>query len=303
MHLRAGFLTDSYFHSLETARDLIAVYRVVLLQKSTLLYPRSALHGFHDLGQHNAASASTILQAILSGQVHCPSITSQSVSIQTLCALSILASHTGRLPGSLARRDRQRKREQNGSRADLFELYLHKWLHIHARPPGPDADTVLLYHLIHFSIYIDLGRLSQIIREYLTRQVAVSQKSFTACFMRDEYREKATWHAHKILDVASQVPFGSNRQPTEPIHLLKRPQGNESIGESIHYTHAVYSAAMILWCAEMTASQNEQSNGMSCPAGATQILHQGMVLLHRAKARVAEVYAETMQRLLINGVA
>ena len=308
---------------------------MVLLQRPTMLYPFSVLGNlctpFHEQTPISALdqnSGLSLLRSFVSYEKSAVQIDSHTSSLQSLCVISLLASHCRRLPGSLSRylavADGHIRGSQ-GWRQEFLELVLQKWLSSHINPPSP--STLILYHVIHLSIYSKFNEIGRSAHFALTQKTPVASKSCTMlahsdhnrftqgetgsifsqplstenCFTSEEDHEKAIWHANRILQVALWMERDTDDHVSDRVHLL-RQAGKVKVGDVTHYSHAIYYATMVLWWSNTfkNTSRRRGESGKEIPT-ASQTLRQGIELLSRSASQVAGVFKEILGSLESRG--
>ena len=272
------------------------------------------------IGNYNLTS--TLLHSLLSSDGRGIHIDSPISSMESLCALSLLGSHGDRLPGSMKRNSRAghpaSQNSSNGRRLELLELALHKWLCSHSTTPS--SDILMLYHVVHLSIYTNFSQICRTMRSIFAQERTTDREPRTppvnggentdrehasrpsvvqelkSCFGNDDHEQKAVWHAKSIFTLAQGAERVTEPKPGERVHLLKRA----SNGESIHYSHAIYYASMVLWCSKTyriysTGKKGDSGSGESLAI--VQALREGISFLTRSASRVAEIYKHTLEIL------
>ena len=319
--------------SLVHAVNLLECFRVVLLQRPAMLYPSSVLGDlsaiFH--GQGSMDSTLSLLRSFISYEKRDVQVDSPASSLQSLCALSLLGSHTRRLPGSLSRYLESSEGQYQGSlqgwRQEFLELALQRWLASHA--DQPTADTLLLYHTVHLSLYANFARIGRSAHLTLTENPSVTdrvhkignnldrrfssqqepgssrrQTSCTEkCFTSEEDQEKAIWHASRILRMAKEIKGDSVSNLNERVHLLRQAE-KADVGMATHYSYAIYYASMVLWWSIKFNNQLRPPGRQSDEEKSTavkQSLRQGIDLLSRSASKIADVFKQILASLESRG--
>lgn len=313
--------------SLTKAAHLLESYRVVLLQRPAMLYPVSILddlaHANHERATDSFASNQNLLLPMIQGFVSGGkplSISSDTLSIQSLCAISLLASHSRRLPGSLPRRldsTGSKSHSSQGWRPEFFELALQKWLCSHTIQPLP--GTLLLYHTIFLSTYSDFAQIGRSAHLALGKKASGTSSGATTavpldpgqrpesplqtpsledCFTSEGDQEKAIWHANKILRISQDIEVKIHRPHGERVHLLQQAE-KAGTGDPTHYSYAVYYATMVLWWSQKYSSPSslEILLGNDHLIPAKQVLRKGIDLLSRSESQVAGVFKHILVSL------
>ncbi len=297
------------------AMHLLETYRVLLLQQPTMMH-NTAILGDIVLSRAEAPIPPLLL-GITSSGLPDVRINSSQQSTESLCALSILASHHRRLPGSLPRQLKSHhdliKTVARDWRQEFVELALQKWLTLHSSPPN--ADTMLLYHLCHLNMYChfaEMERTARATKETVDPETEDSSSDRASgqsrpsgfnclrwkpnelqrCFTATEDIDKAAWHATRIHQIAPTIqvyssPFG------ERVHLGHEVDTTSS-GESIHYSFAIYFSSLVLWSLNFL-SRHHQEQDISNAANAA--LRRGVVLVSRSALPAAKVFKQTLKAL------
>ncbi|EXJ70441.1 uncharacterized protein A1O5_06509 [Cladophialophora psammophila CBS 110553] len=306
------------------AVNLLECYRVVLLQRASMLYPFSVLPGLSTFDMISARdrtpsgpdSMLSILRSLASPSGVPKLIDCQADSIQTLCALSLLLSHSRRLPSSLSKYLQGSNNNPHGAlgawRQEFLEVAFQRWLSFHTTEPSP--GTMMLFHTMHISMFSSFANLEGSARDSLTRPNATSRQPSTClpansaipvnlsapqgqqprlpkngCFTSDLDQEKAIWHAHRILKIAKSMSARLPSHTGKRVHLLREAAAAVD-GEPTHYSHAVYYASMVLWYSghSDTRSLYEEATAISL----------GIDLLGSSSSPVAAVFKKTLRALI-----
>ncbi|KIW90509.1 uncharacterized protein Z519_09156 [Cladophialophora bantiana CBS 173.52] len=307
------------------AVNVLECYRVVLLQRASMLYPFSVLPGlstFDMISAHDDRAPSdpdsmlSLLRLLTSPSgvpklIDCP-----ADSIQTLCALSLLLSHSCRLPSSLSKYLQGSNNNPHGAsrawRQEFLEVAFQRWLSFHTTEPSP--GTMMLFHTMHISMFSSFANLEGSARDSLARSNAPSRQPSAylpannaipvnltppqeqrprlpknVCFTSDLDQEKAIWHAHRILKIAESMSARLPSHTGKRVHLL-REAATAVEGEPTHYSHAVYYASMVLWYSSRseTRSLYEEATAISL----------GIELLGFSSSPVAAVFRKTLRGLI-----
>ncbi len=306
------------------AVNLLECYRVVLLQRSSMLYPFSMLPGFSTFDHLAAYDQNPLgLDSILSlvRSLASPSAVPQAIdspvdSIQSLCALSLLLSHSRRLPASLSKYlqgpNSGSRRSSEAWRQEFLEMALQRWLSFHTSEPLP--GTMMLFHTIHISMFSDFAKLEGSARDSLAQFSSLSQRPIIrlpennvvpvssntigeryprsterSCFSSDQDQEKALWHARKILQIAERVKARFPCRTGERMHLLR--EADQTVeGEPTHYSHSVYYASMVLWYSDKSNAGYSHKETVS--------IFRGIELLDSSPSPVAAVFKRTLKSIV-----
>lgn len=298
---------------------VLECYRVVLLQRSPMLYPFSILEQSQTLDSQ--PSLLPLLRHLTSSDGSRVDINSLRLSIQSLCAITILGAHTQCLPGhppsNAHGTDGHFQFSSGGWRKEFIELALHKWLCSHVVPPAP--DVMMLYHMVHLSMYCnfsDIERLARWTTEhsvndevYTTSEFDInSERGKIPGSLRDsshEHRfttegdeEKAVWHANRIVKLAQQLSLSTIGHGGDRVHLLEQSQA-ATRAEMPHYSYAVYYASIVLCCATTFTDFPRSKNYITTQHSKTARvqLRQGIDLLSISASRVANVFKNILKAL------
>ena len=229
--------------------------------------------------------------------------------ILDLCNISILGSHTRHLlttrPGGGNDLHGSLGACHGGWRQEYLELALQKWLSSHDDPPDP--GTMLLYHVVHLSMYVKFLDVELLARQVLAQGNHQDSNAYgrpsspspplQQCFYAKDDQEKAVWHAAKILQIAQESKTsnaGSQQQPggcQHPIPLLE----SSGLGEAPHYSHAVYYASMVLWWP--SADVVDKAGCEEKYHSQAKNLRRGIDLLARSPSRAAFIFKRVLQSL------
>jgi hypothetical protein len=299
----------------------------VLLQLPPRFYPTTLLGGMGTLIQHVEDVRQSRLRALTGYGLPEVRIEDADASVQALCSLALLGSQGRWLPGSLLALLKSPPGSgsshcaSNGLQQEYLELALQKWHMLHSASPTTSAE--LLFHLIHLHLYCSFAGIENTLRRYqkdaasATRGAAADQDSLPTsgsepdcldaertamlrqCFHTEENLVKATWHASRVLDIASDFEFASFSPRNGRVHL--RQEANKAqVGEPVHVAHAVYHGTMVLRLWSILGSplqQGEQGDGFMSVSEGDAILRQGRRVLSRLSSRVAEVFKQVLKSL------
>lgn len=307
---------------------LMECYRVVLLQLPSRLYPTTLLGGVTANRQQNEDERQSLIRAMTTYDLPEVRITTPDVSIQALCSLALLASHGRQLPGSLMALLKSptgvdpNHSSSAGWQQQYVELALQKWRLLHTTPPTASAQ--ILFHLIHLNLYCSFAEIERTARASQKDKAEVSTDQghtthqpssqhlemdldqcdsepmaiLQTCFGTTENLEKVTWHANRILDIASDMELGLVSRPNSAQIHLRQEASRAHNGEPIHFAHAVYHATMVLRLSSLLQKSCELGGrgGGSEPA-LDSIPRRGIRILSRSASRVAGVFKQVLESL------
>lgn len=307
---------------------LLECYRVVVLQLPSRIYPTTLLGGVSTNRQQAEDERQRLIRAMTTYDLPEVRITSPDISIQALCSLALLASHGRQLPGSLMALLKSptgvdpSHSSSAGWQQEYVELALQKWRLLHTTPPTASAQ--LLFHLIHLNLYCSFTEIERTARtspketpEVNTNQGHTAHKpssrhlemdldqcdvepmaTLQTCFSTTENLDKATWHANRILDIASDMELGLASRPNNAQIHLRQEASRARNGEPIHFAHAVYHATMVLRLSSLLQKSCELGvQGGGSETTLDSIPRRGMRILSRSASRVAGVFKQVLESL------
>ncbi|KAJ9603451.1 hypothetical protein H2200_012229 [Cladophialophora chaetospira] len=306
---------------LKHAMLLLQCYRVLILQEPTVMSGAAILRGARLTGVDRGMSSTSVdedvpalVLCITSSTLSDIRIESSEASTQSLCALSIIASHLRRLPGPTARLFKSRpshaKAVPRDWRQEFMEVSLQKWLTLHSRPPT--VGNMLLYHLSHLNLYCYFAEMERIacmakqmverhpVSTHISDQTSLTASSFARwrvdalqkCFTPTKDIDKAAWHAHRIHEIATDVEIFS-RSSGEPVHLRHEVSASSS-KEPLHYSFTVYYASMVIWSSRFLGNDDEEKDSASA---ADTALRKGVILVSRSASQVARLFKRRLESL------
>ncbi|KAK5689348.1 hypothetical protein LTR97_012912 [Elasticomyces elasticus] len=171
-------------------------------------------------------------------------------------------------------------------RSEFVELAMERWMDERELPlSGSDLPTILIYHLMHLRLKVNLDFLQKSAREFTTPR---SQTSSSHDVLENYVRERpfaiAMWHARAMLSMV-QASLGVPSNATTPSTPSKR------MSEPPHLPYCIYFSTMILWYGEFAKSGYRSLARDAC-------IKQGVRLLGGLKIRVARVFIVALRELL-----
>lgn len=172
-------------------------------------------------------------------------------------------------------------------RPEFIELGLERWENAQASSrTTTDLPSMLLYHLAHLHLQVNLGILQRLARSFKAKPKTPSEEKISdivrRCTRGPSFKA-AVWHAMAMLrDIKEHVAVSGRRQP----EFLERPQ----ILEPPHLPYCIYFATLMVWYSEYVVTGSHSITGNTC-------IENGIHLLGMLNLRVAKVLANALREL------
>lgn len=186
-------------------------------------------------------------------------------------------------------RGREHSRQWQLWRPEFIELGLERWWSANrSSQPGSNLSSMLLYHLSHLQLQVNLGLLQLSARGFAkTPETFKEEKAheiLQSC-MRGRYFEAAIWHAKAMLRLVTEHLRVSDRgQP-------KTAGGQRRMHEPPHLPYCIYFGTLIVW-------YGEDSTTSSRSLARDARIKDGIRILGMLKIRVAKVLTHALRELL-----
>lgn len=293
---------------LETVQ-ILECYRVVLMQRPPMLNSLDFEEGLFPVsdsppqprGPRKTASVLTLLDSFTSLSRLKNPIEDHTTSMQSLCALSLLQPNGQTLFRRPSTDEGTTGSEVSSKSSTIFfEIAMQNWLSSHSVSIQP--GTLMLYHMIHLSMYTSFASTERVANDYLMRrkqsQTGAASSSHQISLdgrgelpgsgqAHCELQVKASWHAEKILTIAESMKPELCIDSSQRVHLSLTSRAARE-GEITHRNHAIYYASIILWNLSVDGSQKSIDSNA---------LRRGIALLSLSPSRIASVFRQTLQRL------
>ena len=207
------------------------------------------------------------LQSFTSCSRNSDRIRSSRASLLTLCSLSLLASqiicqsHSGT---SNLNTDRGHEGFSSWAsmvwRPDFVEHALDNWLSSHST--SPTREIQILFHVLHIKINARIPTIQEYAQKAFSGELesSTSQSSrdtdanvLRQCFVGDETKIKALWHASQTLRIARELAERSAEDQHSPVgsaddgpaRHVEDP--SKDCNTPPHFSHCIFYAALCFW--------------------------------------------------------
>ena len=266
---------------------MLECYRVILLLRPPVALIRSDFEVWHyDSPSSSSSDIKDVVTALFTPGSSVNHPCRHQDSIVALSTISIMAWQVfpRGLPAS-----------QNYTlwKPEFIELALNDW----ARTQGHCVDwsALLLYHLIHISLYSNIGLIQRFAHSPIESPFrARSGKAFAYIeqWQQNSHYPVAKWHAQSILRRVKDAMSASQRRPSDTLGDITAGVGNGRsliLPEAPHLPYCVYLAGLVLWCGSVVSAEEKTSNAPSIDTCSQ--------LLSRMRVRVAELLEGILREL------
>ena len=170
---------------------------------------------------------------------------------------------------------------------EFIELGLERWVSAQSSSPRTtELPSILLYHLAHLHLQVNLGTLQRLARSFKANPRTPSDEKVSdivrRCTRGPSFKA-AVWHAVAMLrDIKDYVAISSRRQPEFLERLL--------ILEPPHLPYCIYFSTLMVWYSDFVVAGAPSITGNTC-------IENGIHLLGMLNLRVAKVLANALREL------
>lgn len=174
-------------------------------------------------------------------------------------------------------------------RPEFVELALERWRDALESSTAAQLSPMLLYHLTHLHLQINLGVLQRFARKFITLPETSHDKKIFGilrhCICGRPFAA-AVWHANAMLRLIREhitTPSRSQLKVSDKLPVLEPP----------HLPYCIYFATLIVWYHEYNSSGLHSLARNVC-------VENGIHLMEMLKVRVAKVLANALRELFLD---
>ncbi|KAL6703981.1 hypothetical protein ACN47E_008919 [Coniothyrium glycines] len=261
-------LEEKKRRDLREAMLIMDCYRVVILQRPPSVPSRCVFELVGSTGSPANLPPDRLPELISAILSKAPLLDFPKDNSESLTSLAYLSLMTWSLVPQMT--DSSPHVVQSPWSNNFYESALHHWRISHVR--SADENVWVLFHAIHLNTVVCLPNLQSLVVKYLTAQrkfrgesqvlstdarrcEGLDMNAINRLFKTHLEREKAVWHARKILSLSqyiSRAPSPSNtvqdRASPDTCYGIEYPR------KAPHFSHCLCFSVLALWCESLLAN-------------------------------------------------